>query len=289
MNRAPTSFEHLIADDGAFEVITPNDGAGRDGLVRSLSGYVERAPAASTRIERATCDVILIFEIYDPIGLQTRDGPRRFHEGGFVAGLDDLPTPTQLGTFHAGIEVRLTPRAARRLLRMPLSEVARRAVAVTDLLDGEDRHLAARLRDTTDWGRRLALVNEMLNRRLRVPVADERRVAHAFSALRTGASVTNAAAGVDLSVTHLERLFADHFGVPPSLAARLDRIDRTVAALRHHPHQRWADLAQHLGFTDQPHLAREVKRLTSLTPTELRASLAHPITSTWPHPDVDAK
>lgn len=274
MPQPPLPYEHLVGDEGTYEVFAPQHRPlEHRGLVRSLSGYLERADAATTRIERATADVILIFEISDPIGMDTREGHRRFHEGGFVAGLDDLPTPTSLSTFQAGIEVRLTARAARRLLRMPLSEVARRVVPVTELFTGEDRHLPERLHDTHDWGRRLALIDELLTRRLRVPVPDERRVARAFAMLSAGQPVGMTAAGLNLSVTHLERLFADHFGVPPSVASRLHRIDRLVAALRKSPELRWVDLAHGLGFADQPHLTREVKRLTGLTPTALRASL----------------
>lgn len=274
MPRPPLPFEHLVGDEGSYEVFAPHcRPIEQRGLVRTLTGYLERADAPSTRIERATADVILIFEISEPIGMDTREGHRRFHEGGFVAGLDDLPTPTSLSTFQAGIEVRLTARAARRILRMPLSEVARRVVPVTELFDGDDRHLPERLHDTRDWGQRLALVSDLLTRRLRVPVPDERRIARAFAMLSAGQPVGITAAELGLSVTHLERLFADHFGVPPSVASRLHRIDRLVATLRMRPELRWVDLTHGLGFADQPHLVREVKRLTGLTPTALRASL----------------
>lgn len=272
------TFDHIADPAGTFEVYRQRHLVVADkGLVRSMSGYVERAALPSTRIERATGDVILIFEISAPIGLHTRAGLRHFHEGGFVAGLDTLPTPTEVGVSHAGLEVRLSPRAARRLLRRPLSEVARATIAVTELLDGDDRYLPERLHGATDWGVRLELLAEMLTRRLRVPVADERRVAKAFALLRRGHRVGEAAAAVNLSVTHLERLFADHFGVPPSIATRLDRLDRLVACFTQHPEMRWADLAQHLGYADQSHLAREVKAMTGLTATALRAALSQPL------------
>lgn len=266
--------DHIVGGEGSYEVFTPRVRPhAQTGLVRTLSGYLERAEGFSTRVERATADVILIFEVSEPIGMMTREGHRRFFEGGFVAGLDDLPTPTELSPIQAGIEVRLTPRAARRLLGVPLAEVGRRVVGVTELLDGEDRHIPERLHETTDWGRRLSLVSEMLTRRLRVPVAGERRVARAFERLTLGEPVSAAAAFIEVSVTHLERLFAEHFGVPPSVAARLHRLDRLVATLRRDPARRWADLVHELGFADQPHLVREVKRLTGFTPSALRASL----------------
>lgn len=288
MPSPPLPWDHLVGDDGSYEVFAPRHRPlEQRGLVRTLTGYLEHAAAPSTRIERATADVILIFEISEPIGMDTREGHRRFHEGGFVAGLDDLPTPTALSTRHAGIEVRLTPRAARRILRQPLSEVARRVVPVTELFDGEDRHLPEKLHDTDDWGRRLALVDELLSRRLRVPVPDERRVARAFALLSAGQPVGLTADELGLSVTHLERLFADHFGVPPSVVGRLHRIDRLVAALRKRPDRPWAELAHALGFADQPHLSREVKRLTGLTPTTLRASLGLAPEQLTPREDAD--
>lgn len=284
-------YGHHVAEDGSYEVFTPERRpVEQRGFVRTLTGYLERAAAPSTRIERATADVILIFEISDPIGMETREGHRRFHEGGFLAGLDDLPTPTSLSTLQAGIEVRLTPRAARRLLRIPLSEVARRVVPVTGLFDGEDRHLPERLHDARDWGARLDLVSELLTRRLRVPAPDERRVARAFELLTAAPSSSRVAAVAEhlgLSVTHLERLFAEHFGVPPTVALRLHRLDRLVATLRARPTSSWSDLAHGLGFADQPHLAREVRRLTGQTPTALRASLGAVAEQLTPRDDED--
>ncbi len=241
-------------------------------LVGSCSGYVERASAPMSRLERATGSVVLIFELSAPISLHTRAGPRRFHEGGFVAGLDDIPTRTDNGLHQSGIELKLSPRAARRLFRRPLSELARDIVPVTELLDGEDRHLPERLHNARDWPSRLALVVDLLTRRMRVPIAAERRVTHALSLLHQNFKVSAAAAAVGLSVTHLERLFTDHFGVPPKVVARLHRFERLVAAMRTHPHLSWSDLAHAFGYADQSHLTREVRRLSGMTPTELRRS-----------------
>ena len=76
---------------------------------------------------------------------------------------------------------------------------------------------------------------------------------------------------------HLVSLFRDQIGLSPKLAARLLRFDRLVRELRLGPRP-WAKLAYELGFSDQAHLAREVRRFAGLTPSALLDHLGQPVT-----------
>jgi AraC-like DNA-binding protein len=69
-------------------------------------------------------------------------------------------------------------------------------------------------------------------------------------------------------------LFDEHVGVTPKVLARIVRLDRLVRHLRLARDESWASLAPRFGFFDQPHLTREVKRMTGLTPATLRRVLS---------------
>ena len=68
---------------------------------------------------------------------------------------------------------------------------------------------------------------------------------------------------------HLATRVRLHTGAGPRLYARLRRFERLLAHLNNGTAPHWADLAAAHGFADQPHLAREVRDLSGLTPTIL--------------------
>jgi transcriptional regulator GlxA family with amidase domain len=63
-----------------------------------------------------------------------------------------------------------------------------------------------------------------------------------------------------------ERRFRDRVGLSPNLFGRIVRFQHAFAALGHEP---GALLAARLGYVDQAHLIREVRRFSGRTPTLL--------------------
>jgi AraC-like DNA-binding protein len=84
---------------------------------------------------------------------------------------------------------------------------------------------------------------------------------------RQGGRIDVARVAGSLGVTrqHLARRFATHVGVTPKTfcrVVRLWRLLRRTAGGR----VNWAGLAAELGYSDQPHLVAEFRRLTGVTP-----------------------
>src|SRR5690606_30448911 len=107
--------------------------------------------------------------------------------------------------------------------------------------------------------------------KLHAPPARTQVVRWAFDHLRArGGRVEIAALSRELgySQKHLVSLFRDQIGMSPKRAARLVRFDHLVSQLRDGPRP-WAALACELGFSDQAHLAREVRRFAGFTPSQL--------------------
>jgi methylphosphotriester-DNA--protein-cysteine methyltransferase len=65
--------------------------------------------------------------------------------------------------------------------------------------------------------------------------------------------------------------FRDVVGLPPKRVARVLRFERLTALLDAPAPLDWARAAVELGYFDQSHLVREVRDLSGLSPTALRA------------------
>ncbi|MEJ7797509.1 MAG: DUF6597 domain-containing transcriptional factor, partial [Solirubrobacteraceae bacterium] len=98
--------------------------------VLSYTGYAEHAAAPTRRLEVPFAGVPLILSLGPSLLV---DGVR--HRS-FVAGLDDTVTVTECVGEQRCVQVDLTPLGARRLLGLPMSELARRVVALEDALGG---------------------------------------------------------------------------------------------------------------------------------------------------------
>lgn len=87
--------------------------------------------------------------------------------------------------------------------------------------------------------------------------------------LAGGGTVTEAADVLGWSSRQLHRRTRAAFGYGPQHLARVLRLERAVALAD--AGTSWASVAASAGFTDQAHLARDVRALTGTTPTRLRA------------------
>ena len=247
------------------------------GAVVGLTWYAERAPAPVTFRELPCTYVPVIIDL--DAGWTVGDGrrPERPPErlGSFVAGLTDGPVIVS----HAGtarcLQVDLAPLAARRLLGVPMGELANRSVDLGAVVGPTAAELAERIDAASDPERAFAIVEDAIQARLAAaPRADP---GVAWSLGRLGASGGRAPVGglaEELGWSHRRLIarFRDAVGMPPKRVARILRLERLLAQVDldgpEPPH--WARAAAECGFADQAHLAREVRELTGLTPTALR-------------------
>ena len=73
----------------------------------------------------------------------------------------------------------------------------------------------------------------------------------------------------DMSARTLRRASADRIGLSPKAYARYVRHQRLVQTMMRHETPDWAGLAYDFGFSDQAHMARDVKAMSGLTPAAL--------------------
>jgi len=152
-----------------------------------------------------------------------------------------------------------------------MSELTGRIVALRDLLPVEDLALTERLSAAHDWETRLDLVEDLLARRMLGARLDSARVDWAVAQIESRGGILGVgslARELGYSHKHLISLFRDQVGIPPKLLARLVRFERVRRTAGADARIAWTELALGHGYCDQAHLAREVKQLTGLTPTE---------------------
>lgn len=118
--------------------------------------------------------------------------------------------------------------------------------------------------------RRVALLARELGRRLERPGKTDRYALHCATLLEREAgnlSLAHLEKSTGLGARQLERKFLRHLGLSPKTFARVMRFRRLVAALETETKPDWAQLAARFGYSDQPHLARELREFSGLSPS----------------------
>jgi AraC-like DNA-binding protein len=204
-------------------------------------------------------------------GTLTVEGSR--FDAGFVAGPADRYADTLTTGRAHGVQVDLTWLGARRLLGLPLDELAHRSVAVDDLWGRDGRLLLDRLAGTPGPGARLNLVEAFLRTRAcrRDPVPPVVVGAAALLDRHRGRlGVAELAERLGYGRQYVHRQVTRHLGLAPRTLSRLLRFRAVAEAVRAGQAVQvgWAGLAAAGGYADQSHLYREFRALAGLTPAQ---------------------
>jgi AraC-like DNA-binding protein len=200
----------------------------------------------------------------------------RLERASFVAGLHDHAVLVRAEGRAACVQFDLTPPGARRVLGIDLDAIGGAVVPVEDILGAAARRLVARLADAPGWAARFALLDAFLLERVAGARPEAPAIAAAWSLMaRTGGrvGVQALAARAGLSRQGLGAGFRREVGIAPKAAARILRVDRAVGMLQAAPGLGLAEVALACGYSDQPHLAREMRALCGESPAALRARL----------------
>jgi AraC-like DNA-binding protein len=262
---------------GRWEMASRDPDPRLRGHVRDYVGYVEVTPGPLRRREVPSADITLIISFGPAIrvGGPGAAGAPAQRRTSFVAGLHDAPVLTEHAGYQHGIEVRLTPLAARRLFGVPMDLLANQVVALEDLLGRDAGELVERLHDAPGWAPRFALLDAAIARRLDATRPPSPGVSWAWGRLHEthGAVPIGTLAGeLGWSRRHLAAQFREQVGLPPKLLARILRFDRVIALLRQADPERWAEVAYDCGYYDQAHFNRDFRQFADSTPSAFLAS-----------------
>jgi len=247
--------------------------AAHPGLRRHVErywGYDQRTGRPVRQREPLTTGAILIFGLGTELRLVDRDGGPPTRLSSFAAGLDDACAVIEHNGAMRGIQVDLTPLAARMIFREPMHELARTTAALEDVLGREALLLEERLCEARTWDERFELVERALATRLAAaepPPPDVEWAWRRLTAVRGCIRVGELAAELGCSRKHLAVRFREHVGLPPKLVARMLRFRHASDLLGSERPPALAELAQRCGYYDQAHLDRDFREFASTTPT----------------------
>jgi AraC-like DNA-binding protein len=247
------------------------------GAVVRLTGYRDRAAGPVRFTEMPGTFVPVILDLGDGwwVGDARRPDAPLDRFGTFVAGLTGAPVAVEhAGSAHC-LQVDLRPRAARRLLGVPMHELTGRTVALDDVLGAGAGELVARIAEASGWPARFALVQRAVAARLADAPPLRPEVGWALGRITSRerpARVGDVAAELGWSHRRLIARFRDEVGMAPKLVARIARFERARRLMAAEPALGLASVAARCGYADQAHLSREVAELAATTPTGLRSS-----------------
>ncbi|HLU41854.1 MAG TPA: AraC family transcriptional regulator [Microthrixaceae bacterium] len=194
-----------------------------------------------------------------------------------VGGLQDAPALIAHHGDQEGVAIDLTPLGCRTLFGMPARAMWNLSLELSEIAQGAGDELWERLQLARTWPERFAACDAVLGRlaarhEARATLAPElSRSWHLLESTHGALEVGALASEVGWSRQHLRRRFADEFGLPPKLAARVIRFDRARRMLEASGHVTIGEVAAICGYYDQPHMDREFAELAGCSPSELLA------------------
>jgi AraC-like DNA-binding protein len=250
------------------------------GAVLRYQGYQARTPGPVTFRELPCTFVPIIIDLDAGWSVAHRQHAVPLRLGSFVAGVTEGPVLVRHDGSARCLQVDLTALGARQLLGMPMCELANESVPIDAVLGRFGRDLVQRVGEAPDWPTRFALIDQALRARLAQAAPVDPGVAWSLGRIvgSGGAAVIGDIAD-ELGWSH-RRLIAryrDTVGLPPKLVSRIVRFELLTAHLTTDPATDWAAAATTCGYFDQAHLAREVRDMAGITPTELRAQTVNSV------------
>uniref|UniRef100_UPI000B29D067 helix-turn-helix transcriptional regulator n=1 Tax=Streptomyces sp. CB02009 TaxID=1703938 RepID=UPI000B29D067 len=238
-----------------------------------MAGFRDRgAGGLDLRVLPQLVVVVVIGLGGDPVAVRSASGTQPMRS--LVASLS--PGPARVRGEHVEcVEVCLSPRAAYAVLGVSPRELDGAVTALTDVWGPQARRLGEQLAEAGTWPERLALTDSFLAKRAVGAPSMSPEVAAAWQTIvarRGRIRIADLAASCGCSHKLLRSRFTAQIGLTPKRAAMLVRFDHAARALRagHSP----SNVALACGYSDQPHLHRDVLALAGCTPGALAGTAA---------------
>lgn len=232
-------------------------------VIIRASDFHERT---ETPVRRSECPLLGVVMIVS-LGPDIEVAGQRI--GSFAAGLWDRPVTTGHFGEQAGYELYLDLLGARRLLGVPIAELANRLVRLEDLFGRFAGELTEQLAEAPDAAARHVVAQRLLAGRLAEGCDGSPEIRRVLGRLRTShgtARIGTLAAEVGWSRRHLSARFRAETGLAPKTVARLARAEYAAGLLR--AGRPLADVAYAAGYADQPHFNRDFREFVGCPPGE---------------------
>ena len=175
------------------------------------------------------------------------------------------------------VGVAFFPTALSHLLRMPLSELTDRRVDLEVLLGQEAVELRQKICEAGGMQQRVQLLENFLLKRLHKfdyqPNVLDKVVDHIIE--HSGmVSVSQLADQAALSNKQFRCRFYEKTGLSPKLYCRIKRFNMVIGNT-YSKLPNWSDAVYNLGYYDQSHLIREIRKFSGKKPSEFSSYQRH--------------
>ena len=220
--------------------------------------------------------IVLIINLGEPQMLCDRADVRRqtICRESWVAGQQLEPIILQQSGDLRIAGIRFRPGGALPIFRCAMEEFTAQVIALEHLPSLDTAALREELIETADPKRVLLRLESWVADRLAQSTLPDRRAAFAAQQLQRGARIEALTSALGLSNKHLISEFRKHVGLSPKHYARIQRLQRTIAAVGHRPSVNWSDVAAQHGYCDHSHLINEFRGLVGISPGEYLARRA---------------
>ena len=157
---------------------------------------------------------------------------------------------------------------ARPFLHLPMSQVADKVVAGSDILDGELLSLREELITATSSADKFAVADAWLESRYDEKLAAPKSIVDVVELLQAEpASKFNEVTGCYSNTQkHLISQFKKYVGITPKHYQRILRFNEVFNQMQNDQFLSWSDIAHKCGYSDQSHFIREFRNFSGFNP-----------------------
>jgi AraC-like DNA-binding protein len=182
------------------------------------------------------------------------------------------PLPVRSIGRNIMLGARFYPHAVASILPDKASLFTNQVIDYGDIADNSINTLQAQLQDTSNWNKRIALLEAYLLQQLeqagkrlgKVDVVKdlmyELRHQDVYETMETIAT------RYGISARYMQQLFLQYTGLTPKLYSQINRFQHSLRLVRNR-HTSLTDIAYECGYADQSHFIKEFKAFTGSTPS----------------------
>ncbi len=252
-----------------FETHEPN--APFDGLIESIIHYKDFQPDHSIERVVPTGHVFVIFEL-DGIERHTFDNetlqPIASFRLAWVTGAHRNYISISAHQHSEMFVIQFRAYGAHPFLHLPMSRIADKVVAGSDILDGELLSLREELITATSSADKFAVADAWLESRYDAKLTAPKSIIDVVELLQAEpASKFNEVIGCYTSTQkHLISQFKKYIGITPKHYQRILRFNEVFNQMQNDQFLSWSDIAHKCGYSDQSHFIREFRNFSGFNP-----------------------
>jgi AraC-like DNA-binding protein len=192
---------------------------------------------------------------------------------GLIYGRFTKPSWTSVSSGFSAVGVSFQPQAIPALIGVDAYYLADRIYKAKDVDSRWD--LEEKILNETDLNKGIGHLSDFILHKLTTRRQDDPVVSGALTFVGNGKykRVSDIMQDFKISERQLERRFLASIGVSPRHCIQLVRFENVIQILRNDKQTPLIDLSFKLGFADQPHFTRFVKKFSGTTPGMLRSRL----------------